>query len=63
MPLKFDPYTDARALGLFQQVGEHEFQNINAAEIVQRILKSRSVYEARQVAKGEKAFLEKTLPT
>jgi ethanolamine-phosphate cytidylyltransferase len=58
MPLTYDPYADARELGIFKEVGEHSFSNVNAAEIVQRIMKSRAMYEERQRKKGEKAVGE-----
>lgn len=58
MPLTYDPYTAAKALGIFHEIGNHDFQNVNAGEIVQRILKSREMYEDRQRAKGEKASTE-----
>ena len=58
MPLTYDPYTSAKEMGIFKEVGEHSFQHVNAGEIVQRIMKSRDRYEARQRAKGEKAVGE-----
>ena len=58
MPLTYDPYIAAKEMGIYQEVGEHAFQNVNAGEIVQRILRSREMYEARQRAKGEKAVGE-----
>ena len=61
VPLIYDPYSDARKLRIYRQIGEHSFQNVNAGEIVQRILKSRQRYEARQMAKGEKGLLEKSI--
>jgi ethanolamine-phosphate cytidylyltransferase len=61
MPLTYDPYIGAKQLGIYQEVGNHDFQNVNAGEIVQRILKSREMYEARQRAKGEKATTEEAV--
>ena len=61
MPLTYDPYTAAKALGIYQEIGNHDFQNVNAGEIVQRILKSREMYEERQRAKGEKAVTEEAV--
>ncbi|KAL2041053.1 hypothetical protein N7G274_005997 [Stereocaulon virgatum] len=61
MPLTYDPYIGAKQLGIYQEVGNHDFQNVNAGEIVQRILKSREMYEARQRAKGEKASTEEAM--
>ncbi|CAD6582338.1 MAG: hypothetical protein ASARMPREDX12_000911 [Alectoria sarmentosa] len=61
MPLTYDPYTAAKALGVYHEIGNHDFQNVNAGEIVQRILKSREIYEERQRAKGEKAATEEAV--
>ncbi|KAL9102779.1 MAG: hypothetical protein Q9163_002097 [Psora crenata] len=61
MSLTYDPYADARKLGIYQEIGAHEFQNVNAGEIVQRILKSRTMYEARQRARGGKAAAEEAV--
>lgn len=58
MPLTYDPYTDARDMGIYRDIGEHAFQNVNAGEIVKRIMASREMYEARQRAKGVKAGVE-----
>ena len=55
MPLTYDPYAPAKKMGIFREVTEHSFAHVNAGEIVQRIMKSRDLYEARQRAKGEKA--------
>ena len=58
IPLTYDPYTAAKAMGIYKEVGEHAFAHVNAGQIVQRILKSRDMYEARQRAKGVKAEVE-----
>lgn len=58
MPLTYDPYSGAKALHIYQQIGNHAFQNVNAGEIVQRILKSREMYEQRQRVKREKTAVE-----
>jgi ethanolamine-phosphate cytidylyltransferase len=58
MPLTYDPYTAPKAMGIYREIGEHTFAHVNAGEIVQRIMKSRDMYEARQRAKGEKASVE-----
>ena len=63
MPLTYDPYVAAKELSIYQEIGDHEFQNVNAGEIVQRILKSREKYEARQKAKGEKTITEEAVRT
>ena len=55
MPLTYDPYTAAREMGIFKEIGNHDFQGVNAGEIVQRIMKSRAMYEERQRVKGMKA--------
>ena len=61
MPLTYDPYEASKKLNIYQEIGNHDFQNINAGEIVQRILKSRELYEARQRAKGEKGATEEAV--
>ena len=61
MPLTYDPYVAAKELSIYQEVGNHDFQGVNAGEIVQRILKSREMYEARQRAKGEKSTTEEAV--
>ncbi|KAK5697322.1 choline phosphate cytidylyltransferase [Elasticomyces elasticus] len=56
-----DPYTDAKASGIFVETPEHEFQDVNAAQIVQRILDRRGEYEERQRKKGVKGVGEGAL--
>ena len=58
MPLTYDPYQDAKSLGIFKEIAGHVFQHVNAGEIVDRILKSRTLYEERQRAKGVKGVGE-----
>ncbi|KAI8629989.1 phosphoethanolamine cytidylyltransferase-like protein [Xylariaceae sp. FL1651] len=58
MPLSYDPYTAPKDMDIFQQIPEHKFQDVNAGTIVQRILKSRDLYEERQRKKGVKAVGE-----
>ena len=58
MPLTYDPYSAAKSLGIYREIGTHDFANVNAEEIVQRIMRSRELYEARQRAKGVKAVGE-----
>ena len=48
-------------MGIFQEVGNHDFQNVNAGEIVQRIMKSRTMYEERQRIKGVKGTDEEAM--
>lgn len=45
-------------MGIFQEIPNHEFQEVNAGTIVQRIMKSRELYEERQRKKGMKAVGE-----
>ncbi|KAH6627080.1 hypothetical protein B0J18DRAFT_159247 [Chaetomium sp. MPI-SDFR-AT-0129] len=58
MPSTEDVYADPKALGIYREIGHHEFEDVNAGTIVQRIMQSRDLYEARQKAKGMKADLE-----
>ncbi len=58
MPLTYDPYTAPKAMNIYREIGHHEFESVNAETIVQRIMKSRDMYEARQKAKGMKASVE-----
>ena len=58
MPLTYDPYTAPKEMGIYREIGEHTFSEVNAGQIVQRIMKSRDMYEARQRAKGMKAEVE-----
>lgn len=61
MPLTYDPYLAAKTLDIFLEISNHEFQHVNAGEIVERILKSRAQYEERQRKKGEKAAGEEAV--
>ncbi|KAL9589985.1 MAG: hypothetical protein Q9203_001223 [Teloschistes exilis] len=61
MPLTYDPYAAAKDLGIYRQIGNHDFQHVNAGEIVQRILRSRQLYEERQEKKGEKGAGEEAV--
>ncbi len=58
MPLTYDPYTAPKEMGIYHEIGKHEFHHVNAGEIVQRIMRSRDLYEARQRVKAEKAVAE-----
>lgn len=55
---KDEPYACAKQLGIFHRTGEHDFQDVNANNIVNRIMASREQYEERQRRKGEKATIE-----
>ncbi|TPX14440.1 uncharacterized protein E0L32_005404 [Thyridium curvatum] len=59
MPLTYDPYSAPREMGIYREIAPHDFQDVNAGTIVQRIMRSRDLYEARQRAKGVKADIEK----
>ena len=48
-------------MNIFREIGPHAFQNVNAGEIVGRILRSREMYEERQRLKGEKAVGEEAV--
>lgn len=58
IPLTYDPYVAPQEMGIFKEVEPHPFQKVNAGEIVERILKSRSAYEERQRAKLQKGIVE-----
>ena len=58
MPLTYDPYTAPKEMGIYKEIGQHDFANVNAGEIVQRIMKSRDMYEERQRVKGMKGVGE-----
>ncbi|KAI1500765.1 ethanolamine-phosphate cytidylyltransferase [Biscogniauxia marginata] len=58
MPLSYDPYAAPKEMGIFQQISSHAFSDVNAGTIVQRIMKSRDLYEERQRKKGMKAVGE-----
>ncbi len=58
MPLTYDPYTAPKDMGIYQEIGKHDFHDVNAGEIVQRIMRSREMYEERQRVKGEKGIGE-----
>ncbi|KUL84271.1 hypothetical protein ZTR_07543 [Talaromyces verruculosus] len=58
IPLTYDPYVAPKQMGIFKEVESHPFQHVNAGEIVERILKSRSAYEERQRAKLQKSVVE-----
>ncbi|KIW95229.1 uncharacterized protein Z519_03813 [Cladophialophora bantiana CBS 173.52] len=61
MPSSFDPYIDAKGMGIFRQIENHPYSHVNAGEIVGRILKGRQAFEERQRRKGEKAVGEEAV--
>ncbi|EMC97225.1 hypothetical protein BAUCODRAFT_68571 [Baudoinia panamericana UAMH 10762] len=54
-PAEPDPYVDAKQMGIFCETTKHAFQDVNSAQIVQRILDRRAEYEERQRKKGFKS--------
>lgn len=58
IPLTYDPYVAPKKMGIFKESPSHPYQHVNAGEIVDRILKSKEAYEARQRAKVEKGIVE-----
>lgn len=61
MPLTYDPYAAAKTMALYKEIGKHDFADVNAGQIVQRIMKSRELYEERQRVKGIKNVGEDAL--
>ena len=61
MPLTYDPYTAAKEMGIFREIGNHVFSSVNAGEIVARILRGREAFEERQRKKGEKSVGEEAV--
>lgn len=61
LPGTHDPYTDAKSMGLLREISAHNFSHVNATEIVDRILKSRAMYEERQRVKGVKGIGEEAV--
>jgi ethanolamine-phosphate cytidylyltransferase len=58
MPLTYDPYAAAKTLNIYREIANHDFQKVNAGQIVERIMKGRVMYEERQRQKGEKGATE-----
>lgn len=56
-----DPYLDTKVLGIYKEISTHKYAHINAEEIVNRILKSREMYEERQRVKGVKGIGEEAV--
>lgn len=61
MPSTYDPYTDAKKMGIHRSIENHAYAHVNAAEIVGRIMKGRQAFEERQKRKGEKAIGEEAV--
>ena len=49
----YDGYAYPRQLGILHEVPEHEFQNVNAAQIYRRIIGNKEKFEERQRKKGK----------
>ncbi|GAM87301.1 hypothetical protein ANO11243_053230 [Dothideomycetidae sp. 11243] len=60
-PPGHDLYADAKALGLYREIASHAYADINATSIVDRILRSRELYEERQRVKGVKGIGEEAV--
>lgn len=53
-----DPYADAKGRGIYRQIQDHKYKDLNAAGIVERILKNKGLFEERQRKKSQKAIVE-----
>ncbi|THX15978.1 ethanolamine-phosphate cytidylyltransferase [Aureobasidium pullulans] len=56
-----DFYTDAKEMGIFREISSHPYSQVNSDSIVNRILKSRELYEERQRVKGVKGIGEEAV--
>ncbi|THX49152.1 ethanolamine-phosphate cytidylyltransferase, partial [Aureobasidium pullulans] len=56
-----DFYTDAKEMGIFSEISSHPYSQVNSDSIVNRILKSRELYEERQRVKGVKGIGEEAV--
>ncbi|KAK7207811.1 hypothetical protein BZA70DRAFT_235047 [Myxozyma melibiosi] len=56
-----DPYSEAKALGLYLEIANHQYSSISTETIVERVTRNRGVYEERQRRKGWKAEVESKL--
>lgn len=56
--LDVDPYAAAKKLDIYKEIPAHPYKEVNAETIVDRIMKSRAMYEERQRAKGVKGLGE-----
>ena len=61
IPVDYDPYIDAKRMGILKQIPDHPYKHVNAAEILARIEKGRAAFEERQRRKGQKATVEELL--
>jgi ethanolamine-phosphate cytidylyltransferase len=56
-----DPYRDAKEMGMLRTIEKHEWDDISARKIVERILNRRMEFEERQRKKGVKTDLEREM--
>lgn len=56
-----DPYEEVQKLGIFEQIGDHQYADMTTEQIVERVLDNRKLYEERQRKKGWKSQHEKEL--
>lgn len=56
-----NPYSDAKRIGLYEEVGAHPYDHIQSVALVHRVLNHREAYEERQRKKGWKSENEKKL--
>lgn len=56
-----DPYAEVKALGLYEEIANHDYSAISTETIVERVTRNRGVYEERQRRKGWKAEIENNL--
>ncbi|KAL7271187.1 choline phosphate cytidylyltransferase [Rhizina undulata] len=61
MPGEEDTYKDAKEMGVFRDIEDHDWVHVNAGEIVKRIVGQREMYEERQRRKGVKSEKEVTM--
>src|SRR6266487_3169903 len=57
-----DRYIEAKKLGIFCEIRDHPYQDVNTENLVQRILRSKPLYEERQRLKLEKQKYEGNSP-
>lgn len=61
IPIDYDPYVDASAMGLLRQIPDHAYKHVNSEEIMNRIEKARAAFEERQRRKGQKNTVEEAI--
>ena len=63
MPLTYNPYEAAAQMGIFAQIGDHGWHDVNAEEIVGRIMRGKQRFEERQRRKEAKSVVEEEILT